>query len=357
MHAVTQAIETNRIAETNLVEVAYKSPDPRWASTFVNDLLSKHMERIGHLDEQNDTHLFFQHQRDLVSQRLGTARAALDRYRQEQGGSYVEGSEADLKKAQVELEAERSVAQTALAEAQARVGFLSREIGHHPDTIAAESETRENETVRVLESRLVQLQVQRSELLSKYAPTSTAISDLDRQIAEAQRLITGKQADVKSGSKMAVNPAHQAMEIDMLQKQAEVAALQARLSGIATRQARIQSQLSHMAAAGPELDRLNNEVKGANDAYLDYLRRAEEARLSKALDQSGIVNIAILEKAQVPDAPEPSKATLLLLLGILASLAAGSGLALLRDRLDPAVTSTHHAEHMSGIPVIAEVPR
>jgi uncharacterized protein involved in exopolysaccharide biosynthesis len=202
----------------------------------------------------------------------------------------------------------------------------------------------------------VQLEVQRGELLSKYAPTSTIVGDLDRQIAIAKRLLAGRQRESNASTKTAVNPAHQALELDLVQKRAEAAALAAREAALAAREAALRRQLSSSGSAGLELMQLEDEVKSANEAYLDYLRRAEEARLSRALDRSGIVNISVLERAQVPSSPEPSKAGLWMLAGALASLAAGAAAALVRDRLDPAVHSAAQAERLTGLQVLGEAP-
>jgi uncharacterized protein involved in exopolysaccharide biosynthesis len=356
VRAVAETIETNRIAETNLVEVAYRSGSPRWAATLVNALLNQHVERIARLNEQTDARGFFQRQGEVISRRLQTARAALQRFRAQQGADFVTMNESDLRKSLAELDTERSAAATTLEEVRARVGYLEGEIGRHPATIAAESEVRQNESARLLQDRIVQLEVQRSELLSKYAPTSTVIVDLERQIALAKRLLAGKQLESNASTKTAINPAHQALELDLVQKRAEAAALAARVGALAAREATLHRQLASSGSAGLELVQLEDEVKSANEAYLEYLRRAEEARLAHALDRSGIVNISVLERAQVPSSPEPSKAGLWLLAGALASLAAGVAAGLVRDRLDPAVKSGTEAERLTGLPVLGEVP-
>jgi succinoglycan biosynthesis transport protein ExoP len=353
---VAKGIDTNRIEDSNVVEVAYRGTDPEWAATFVNRLLAKHVERIAHLNEQSNTPALFQQQRDLASQRLAAATEALNKFRARQGPDFSEGDEADLRKSLTELEAERAAATTALAEARARVDYLNRDLARHPETITSESELRQNESVRMLEARLLQLEMQRSEQITKYTPTSVVIKDLDKQIGETKNLLTGQQAETRAGGKTTVNPTRQTMEIDLVQKKAEVAALAARLGGLSQRQATLRAELGRYTQASPELGHLKSEEKSAGDAYLDYQKKAEEARLGRALDQSGIVNISILERALPPDMPEPAKGGLKMLVAFLASLALGIALALLRDRLDPAVTSDLQAERMTGVPVIERVP-
>lgn len=356
VRAVGKDIETTRVSDTNLVEVAYRSTNPGWAATLVNELLDRHVERIAKLGEQTDARGFFQKQDEVMSRRLSAAKDALARYRQKQGTELAETDEVELRKSLAQVALDRATAQTQLAEAQAKAGYLSGELGRHPQTVSSESEVRQNEGVKLLQDKVLQLEVQRADLLAKYAPTSTVIEDLDHRIEAEKKLLAGKQLESKTSSRTAVNPTYQTMEVDLVQKRAESAALAARIAGLSRQEAATRAQLERITTSTPELARLQNEVKSANDTYLDYMKKAEEARLSRDLDKSGIVNINVLERAQVPDHPEPSRASFFMLAGLLVSLGVGLVAAVLRDRLDPAVRSGLQAERLAGVQVIGEVP-
>jgi uncharacterized protein involved in exopolysaccharide biosynthesis len=354
VRAAAKNIETNRVEETNVIDVAYHSHDPRFAASFVNTLLAKHVERIARLNEQPDTRRFYQGQRDTAFRRLQGAREALNAFRDKQGSDIAPADDGELHKSLTMIDGEYATAQSQLAEAQARVGYLRQEIGRHPPKIASESEVHQSEGARLLEGRLAQLEMQRSEAITKYTPTSTVVRELDSQIAETRKLMTGKEME-HLGMKTAVNPTHQALELELVQRQAEAAAFGARVHALAAERAQLRSQISHLAAITPELERLQNDEKSANEAYLDYMKKGEEARLGTALDQSGLVNISILEKAEAPDSPEPSKAGYKLLVGSLASFLLGALLALVLERIDPTVNSGAQAERITGVPVIESV--
>jgi succinoglycan biosynthesis transport protein ExoP len=354
VRAVAKGIETSRIEESNVIDVGYRGKDPRWAAKFVNTLLAKHVERIARLNEQPDTRQFYQSQRELVFRRLQVAREALNRFREKQGSDLAPADDGELHKSLTMLDGEHATAQSQLAEAQARVAYLRQEIGRHPPKIASETEMRQSEGVRLLEGRLAQLEMQRSEAITKYTPTSTPVRELDAQIAETRKMMAGREME-HLGSKTAVNPTHQALELELVQRQAEAAALAARVRALGGEQGRLHGQISHLATVTPELERLQNDEKSANDSYLDYMKKGEEARLTTALDQSGLVNISILERAEVPDSPEPAKAAYKLLVGCAASFLLGALLALVLERLDPVVNSGAQAERMTGVPVIETV--
>jgi uncharacterized protein involved in exopolysaccharide biosynthesis len=180
------------------------------------------------------------------------------------------------------------------------------------------------------------------------------VRNLDAQIAETRKLLSG-QVTEKASTKTAVNPTFQTVEIELVQRQAEQAALNARVRALGGAQAKVRAQIARLANLSPDLERLQNDEKSANEAYLEYLRKSEEARLGRALDQSGLVNISILERAEVPDSPEPAKGGMKLLLGIAGSFALGIAAALLIERLDPMVNNAAQAERMTGVPVIERV--
>ena len=89
---------------------------------------------------------------------------------------------------------------------------------------------------------------------------------------------------------------------------------------------------------------------------MTYLKKEEEARFSRALDESRIVNLNVAEPAEVPIDPEAAHRMETIFVGILLSLALGLGLAFVREQLDPTVKSSAEAERLTGLPVISEIP-
>lgn len=344
------------IEGSNVVRVSYLSNDAEWSARFVNSLLNHHVERIANLGEQTGARSFFGSQRALLGERWREAREALSAFREEHGASLLSGDDNQLRILVSGLEAERVRTETELLELDARVGFLAEEITRYPETIAAESRVTENESVRSLKARIVELEIERSDLLSRYTQTSTLVREKDRQIEQAKALLATTEANTLSETMTAPNPAHQNLEVDLVQSRAQLTSARARLEALNAQIGGYRRQLSELEKAAAELERLENEVENARQSHQTYLRREEEARFSNALDESGIVNVSVVEAAEVPAAPEPSKTRFRLLAGALAGLLAGIALALLRDWIDPTLKGSSQAQRLSGVPVISEIP-
>ena len=139
--------------------------------------------------------------------------------------------------------------------------------------------------------------------------------------------------------------------------EALLVAAQARLDALDQQIADYREKLSGLELLSTELQRLQNDVVNKREAHQTYLQKEEEARFSSSLDESGIVNLSVFERAAVPISPEASKAKVLMGAGLLVGLVIGVVLALVRDFVDPSVKGSAQAFRLSQTPILAEVPK
>jgi uncharacterized protein involved in exopolysaccharide biosynthesis len=103
-------------------------------------------------------------------------------------------------------------------------------------------------------------------------------------------------------------------------------------------------------------DDLVSSEKAAQENYLLYVKKREEARMGDALDEDGIVNVAIAEQPVVPALPVWPPATVVLA-GIMVALTSGAGAAFAADYLDPALRTPEEALTCLELPVLASLPQ
>jgi uncharacterized protein involved in exopolysaccharide biosynthesis len=345
------------VAGTNIIEVSYTGHHAEWSAKFVNDLVQHHLRRIAEAnDEKKKQGNFFHEQRNELFGRWQGAQTALTNFRNEQGSTMIIGDESHLRRVLSDLEANRVTTETRLLELAARIDFLTSELSLHPDTIAAESRVTENTAVTYLKNRVLELELRRSELLSRYTPTSSRVRDVERQIEEATRLMNSKERETLAEVKTVLNPAYQTLEIQLVDSRAQFSAAEAKAGALATQLSTYRQSLSFLENTSAELERHREDVENAREAYQTYSRREEEARLSSSLDESGIVNITIIDRAIAPRQPLPGKSSGAMVLGLIVGLGFGVICAYFRDILDPTVKGSAHAFRLSGLPVISEIP-
>lgn len=340
------------IGRSSLIEVAYEDPQPQWAAELVNKVVSLHLEHHVRMNQESGAQEFYEQQRELLAAKLGQAEGALRDFSEREGIDTMNDSLTSLRARVAGIESSMAETDAKLAESNAKANFLARattgiERGGNP---AAPSAGLGGDLVR---ARILELELQRSTLLAQYAPTSMKVADIDRQLAEAKRLL---KEQGQPGAPVVNDTGRLTLEIDLTKSRAQTAALEARAQTLRTQLDGYLTQLEHLEGVGSEQDRLQQEVNTAKQSLLTYLKKEEEARFSTALDKSRIVNVRIVDRAVIPETPEPSKRTTTILLGAIMSLAAALGLALARDRLDPSVKSSSEARRISGLPVLAEIP-
>ncbi len=353
VQVVLEQLGVGIVGRSNLIEVSFYASDPTWAARFVNELVSRHIERRAKFSQQSEARRFFESQRDVLAAKSLEAEAALEDFNRRQGiDSLSPGQRQATRERLDELQTMLANSERELSESTARVGFLTSEIKNYPRNIATESKIARNQ--QFIQPKILELELERSQLLSKYAPTSVKIRDIDRQIAEARRLMASNRETLAETTN-AINPAYQNLEVDLAQTKAQMATVGARVEALRAQIAEHKTTVGHLDEISSEQERLEQAVATSKEAAATYSKKEEEARFTTALDESKLVDLTVAQPAEVPSVPEKTKQAFMLLLGTGMSLVAALALAYLRDRLDPSVKSAAEAKDVTGLPVLAEV--
>ena len=138
--------------------------------------------------------------------------------------------------------------------------------------------------------------------------------------------------------------------------QVQLRGLRARESATGVQEAAYRTMARQLGENAIAQDDLESAEKAAQESYLLYVKKREESRMADALDQSGIVNVALAEEPVAPALPALSTWTLLAL-GLAAAGTAGTGAAFVADYLDPAFRNPEDVVAYLNAPVLASLPR
>jgi capsular polysaccharide biosynthesis protein len=97
-------------------------------------------------------------------------------------------------------------------------------------------------------------------------------------------------------------------------------------------------------------------MKTAEDTYLLYARKSEEARIGDALDERGILNVTVAAPPVVPALPKRS-GWFVGLAAFAAATTASTALCFIADHLDPVLRTPAEVIASLGAPVLASLPR
>jgi uncharacterized protein involved in exopolysaccharide biosynthesis len=207
-----------------------------------------------------------------------------------------------------------------------------------------------------LKATLLNLQMKRTELLTKYEPTYRLVQEVDQELKDTQNAITAAESKPLRDESTDQNPDYQWVRGELTKAQAELSGLKARASSASSIAAKYRQVAQHLSQEGVVQQDLQRSAKTQEDNYYLYLQKREEARISDALDQRGILNVAMAEQPVVPALPTKSPlgvAVLTLLLVGTFSLSA----AFVVDFMDPSFRTADELANYLGTPVLASLPK
>ena len=108
---------------------------------------------------------------------------------------------------------------------------------------------------------------------------------------------------------------------------------------------------------GFEVENLRREVQVAEENYLLYRKKYEEARISAAMDQQRLINVTVAQPAQMPLRPVSKGLLSRMLMSLVAGLLGGLGIAFaLEQYIDRSFTTASDIERRLGIHHLASIP-
>ena len=227
-----------------------------------------------------------------------------------------------------ELNEQLLTVEAGLREAQGRYDALTQRLITVPETIELFQEDNNRQ-------RLLDLQVQRRELLSRYREGSIPVQEIDRRIEQTSGLLEAG-ASTAGTQRRGPNPVHQQLLTERLQVEAQVRSQSERAQELRSQRERLNGRLSTMTQLAPEYQRLLRERDVLESNVRAFASREEEERALSALASRSAENIRIMEPALPPPQGSslrlPIAAAAVLLAGLTALLA-GLAFALTRETM------------------------
>ena len=343
--------------KTNLIEVRYAADDPQVAAKVLRSVANVYLTKHVMVHRPSGELRFFEQQTEESRRQLEDSKRNLLHFA-EQHGVVAAAQQRDLAVAKLsELQAGASQTKVELAETQQRTAELEALLAKLPERTTTQVRTADNpELLRALKSNLLDLQLKRTELLMKFERSHRLVREIDQQIAQAQMAIAAESLTPVRDETTDKNPHYEWAKSELQMARVQGKVLQAREAATEAQAASYSVVAEKLGEAAVTQDDLMASEKAAQENYLLYVKKQEEARMDDALDERGIVNVAIAEEPVVPALPIWSPFAVIAL-GFVGSLTAGTGAAFVADYLDPAFRNPDDVLAYLEAPVLASLPR
>ena len=151
-----------------------------------------------------------------------------------------------------------------------------------------------------IRTKLTQLELERDSLLQRYTADDRLVKDKETEIDELKkRLETVKETSVGSES-ISLNDVHRRILNELLQARVQLRGLNEKKVALTRQVESYSATAADKKRKGFEYDRLLREVNAKKENLDLYKKRAEEARISDAMDERKFSNAYILERASLP---------------------------------------------------------
>lgn len=347
-------LKVSPVRKANIIQVEYVDDEPRRAVAVLATLAELYLEEHLKVHATPGTYEFFERQTERYQTELKDAESKLANFRRSENIVMLAQQKDVILQKSAESESAMLQAEAAIGEYSRKLNDTRRHLSAAQPRVVTQSRTLSNQySVERLHTMMAELQNRRTQLLVKFRPDDRLVQEADQEITDTQVALDNAMKLTGVEQATDVNPVHQALELDFDRQQAELAGLQSRKEVLARQTAAYRSQLIRLGDATAAFDDLVRTQKEAEDNYLLYAKKTEEARIATSLDQQKIANVVIAETPIEPHLPSKPNVPLNLGLGMIfagfISLAVAFGAEYFRDT----VYQARELEELTGLPVLA----
>jgi len=351
------ALNVQPVRKSRLITISYSSHEASLSAAVLQELADAYIKKHTEMRRPSGQQTFFESQMKQSRVALDEAQQRLMNFSRKRGVVSAE-LERDLTLQKLsEAESSELGVRASIAEAAERTHTLESKLRDLPEKRVVQVRNTDNQQLQEkLKSKLLELELRRTELLTRFQPSYRLVQEVNEQISQAKSAIEAEDLKPLRDETTEQDPEYQWAHSEALKSHVELQALNKR-HGIA------QTQIAGYRFAAQRLGEsaiiqrdLEQKLKAAEDKYLLYLNKREEARIGDSLDENGILNVAVAEPPHVPVLPSWPlwSSTCMAFFG--ASLFSTS-LAFAVDYFDPSLRTPEDVMYVLGTPVLATLPK
>jgi uncharacterized protein involved in exopolysaccharide biosynthesis len=350
-------LQVSPVRKTNLISVTYESSDPRLAADVLKSVADEYLAKHVAVYRVPGASSFFESESDRYKERLSQAEAHLSDF-DESENVVAPALEKEITVQKLaDFEASLRSSQVAIGETKKRIGGIKAQLATVPAREQAQIRTADNSLLlQQLKTTLLNLELKRTGLLANFKPDYRPVREVEKEIGATTAAIRSADSSPIREETTDRDPTHEWLRSELAKAQTELDGLEARSTATALVVSSYEDRARAIDKKETEQSSLVREQKTAEDNYLLYLHKAEEARISDALDQKRIVNVAVAESPTVPALPVRSQLLWTMLLGLTLATFTGAGLGFASDYLDPSLRTPAEVQQILDLPVLAALP-
>jgi uncharacterized protein involved in exopolysaccharide biosynthesis len=347
IRVLQSGLGTATAPQDNVVRLSFKFSDAEGAALILNTLIDEY--QTYRQDVYTDaTGPVLAAQKAQFDQQLASADAAYQQFLAQNGVGDFEAAKATYSKVYDQIQTDLYTARALVSQDNAKLA----EINANLKTLSPEMST-ERDLDLSIPAKILALQQQRQEMLSRYLPGAQPIKDLDAQIASLQAMVSSGQGVGEKDHKMGVNPVYQGLVTQKLDVQSDIAAQTGRIAQLSAQADQVTKKAQALLGVEAQYNTLSATRDTLQNNIKTYTQRIEENEAQRRMTKNADDAVRVVEKASPPDRPKSLKSIVLILafvFGMVTALCAG----LLRVYTRKGFVNAVMAARALDLPVLAQ---
>ena len=348
----------------NLIKIEYYNSDPvpAYKTTKVLGDLFIEEGMNEKINESQSAYDFIETQVQNYLEKLTKVEDDLRRFRSENPESHP-GLEAEISNNVTRLQREIKKNELLLRETRIKKKSIEKQLsGEAAITISQSKEGIYRAKIADLQSRLETLRLDYKETYPDITRTKNQISDLikamNSEVSDRGNAIAQANKDGSSyiDNAILLSPLYQQLRSDSSNTETEIATLKARITELKSMLEQEYGRVRKVHGGEAVLARLTRNYEVNRGIYQDLLKRQENARVSKTIDeeQKGL-SFRIQEPAKMALLPTGLRFLHFAIAGLVLGLLIPVGLIYVMFQLDPRVRFSQSISSELNIPILAEL--
>lgn len=363
--AVSGNLKVNRVGDTNILQIAYQSPNPKQAAAVVNELMNVYRDNniLTNRSEATAAREFIEEQLPKTEKLVRDAEEKLREFKEEnsiialsQEASSTVGILAGLDKQLIQ-------AQASLDDAQTRLEKLTEKLGLPPEKALAAGALSQSNAVQKVLTEYQAVEEELTLARSRYQPQHPIILKLEERRSALGNLLQERvntvlqeelPSDPTSGEfNLQLSSLKIGLVQDLVKAEVNYLAQQSRIQGLKSEKEDYQARARILPKLEQRQRELQRQLKASQSTYEALLKRLQEVRVA---ENQNLGNARVVEQATIPNNAISPKTNLNLALGGILGAMLGVSAALLMDARDRTLKTVQDIKDCLGHTMLGSIP-
>lgn len=317
-----QALFIERGHKSSVISVTCRANSPERAQLFVGAILTAFENRHLQANRTKGSYEFFVQQSRVLESRLADTSKQLSDAKNGLGVVTVELHRKTLQEQVTAIETVTVTAESELHASEAKVAALKTELARIPERLQTLEVRQPNLSADTTRQKLQELKIREEDLLARFTPLHPQVAATQRQIIEAEKLLSAQEA-YRFETTNGTNPSYQQLQVSLASEEANAASLRAKVESLHRQFGELQAQLRKLNSSEAMITKLEKDVELLQTNRQAYAEKLEQTRIDQALETERISNVNVVQPPTFMPRPVSPKKWVILALGMfLAALGA-----------------------------------